>query len=433
MKDRQLKTTRREFIQQTGTALAASAIGLGVPTFVPRRVLAGAKEGAPSDRILIGIIGVGNKAKDHLRMNMDDTIAVCDVDSSRLVEAKDKVEKANSSSCEAYSDYRRLLDNKDVNAVVIITPDHWHAQITMDACAAGKDVYCEKPLTLTIAEGQEMIKMARKTGRIVQTGSQQRSDARFRLAAELVRSGRLGKIQTVRVGIPRVNFPGPAVADSTPPPELNYDFWLGPAPQRPYNAKRVHYLFRFFWDYSGGQMTNFGAHDLDITQWALGMDESGPVSIEAKARYQQDHWYEVPEWCEVNYTYANGVKVICGQGEKQGVTFEGEKGSIYVTRKQITSTPEDLAVDPSASTDGEAKMGIQHRLNWLDSIKSRKLPICDVAIGHRSATVCHLGNIAIRTGRKIQWDPAAQKIVGDESAAAMVSRPYREPWKLPRV
>jgi predicted dehydrogenase len=180
-------------------------------------------------------------------------------------------------------------------------------------------------------------------------------------------------------------------------------------------------------------MTNFGAHDLDITQWALGMDESGPVSIEAQARYQQDHWYEVPEWCEVNYTYANGVKVICGQGEKQGVTFEGEKGSIYVTRKQITSTPEDLAVDPSTSTDGEAKMGIQHRLNWLDSIKSRKLPICDVAIGHRSATVCHLGNIAIRTGRKIQWDPAAQKIVGDESAAAMVSRRYREPWKLPQV
>jgi predicted dehydrogenase len=360
-------------------------------------------------------------------------VAVCEVDQTRLAEAKAAAEKDTGKPCAAYRDYRKLLDDKNVDAVVITTPDHWHALMTIDACAAGKDVYCEKPLTLAVSEGRAMVQAARKYGRIVQTGSQQRSDAKFRLACELIRSGRIGKVHTVRVGIPGVNFKGPAVADTAPPPELDYDFWLGPAPHKPYNPLHVHYNFRFFWDYSGGQLTNFGAHHLDIAQWALGMDDSGPVAVEGKARYQKDGWFEVPEWFEIVYKYASGVKILCGQDYKGGATFEGEKGTIYVTRGKLESTPGDIIQQALTERDVHLYTSNNHHANWLDCIKSRKLPICDVEIGHRSATVCHLGNIAVRTGRAITWDPANEEIVGDAEVAKMLSRPYREPWKLPNV
>ncbi len=326
-----------------------------------------------------------------------------------------------------------MLDDKSIDAVLVATPDHWHALPTIEACSAGKDVYCEKPLSLTVAEGKAMVEAARKANRIVQTGSQQRSDDRFRLACELVRSGRLGTIKTVKVSLPAVNFKGPVVADSSPPPELDYQTWLGPAPERPYNEKRVHYLFRFFWDYSGGQMTNFGAHHLDIAQWALGRDESGPSSIEATAQFHKDHWYEVPERSEIVYTYDEGIKVICEQGGKPGpnVLFQGTKGSIAVSRGKIESSPPEILKQPLEAGDIHLYASKNHHKNWLDCIKSRALPICDVAIGHRSATVCHLGNIAIRTGRKLTWDPKAQTIVGDPEAASMLARPYRSPWSLP--
>jgi predicted dehydrogenase len=431
MKNTKRRTSRRAFLQQTGGLLAGAGMGVSAPMFIPRHVLGAGSEPAPSDRVLIGCIGVGNKGRENMGKNLKDTIAVCEVDATRMVEAKDRAEKANSKPCAAYDDYRRLLDNKDIDAVIVVVPDHWHCLITTDACSAGKDVYCEKPLSLTIAEGQAMVKAARDHKRIVQTGSQQRSDARFRLACELVRSGRLGKINTVKIGIPKVNFPEPAVPDCDPPKELAYDFWLGPAPLKPYNPKHVHYNFRFFWDYSGGQMTNFGAHDLDIAQWGLGMDDSGPVSIAAEARFQKDHWYEVPEWCKVTYEYANGVKVICEQLQPGGATFEGEKGSIHVDRQKIISDPPELVKQPLLESDVHLYTSDNHFGNWLKCIKTRELPIADVAIGHRSATVCHLGNIAIRTGRKIVWDPAKEQIVGDIDAAEMLRRPYRSPWKMP--
>jgi predicted dehydrogenase len=227
------------------------------------------------------------------------------------------------------------------------------------------------------------------------------------------------------------------VADGTPPAELDYDFWIGPAPMRPFNKNRVHYLFRFFWDYSGGQMTNFGAHDLDITQWGLGMDESGPTTIEAEARYNKDKWFETPEWLKIDYTYANGVKVTCQQtgpdGKNSiqgGVTFYGEKGHLHVNRSSIMSEPGEIAKEQIKETEIHLYASKNHHANWLECITSRKLPICDVEIGHRSATVCHLGNIAIRTGRKITWDPVKEQIVGDEEANAMTDKEYRSPWKL---
>jgi len=430
--------SRRAFLKQSTGMLVGGGFVLALPTIVPRSVLAGSKEGAPSDRINIGCIGLRNQGGGNLGRVLNKKfektariVAVCDVDSDVLSAGKARVDKASKGDCLAYTDYRELLDNKDIDAVVISTPDHWHGLMTVDACLAEKDVYCEKPLSLTIGDGQAMVKAARQTNRIVQTGSQQRSDDGFRRACELVRNGKLGKIHTVRCGIANVNIQGERVPDSDPPPELDFDFWLGPAPKRPYNAQHVHYNFRFFWDYSGGQMTNWGAHHLDIAQWGLGTDETGPVSIEGQARYNKDNLFEVPEWCEAIHHYANGVKLIVGQSEKGGTTFEGDKGTLHVDRKGFTCTPEELANTPTSAGDTELYVSTDHFGNWFDCIKSRELPICDVAIGHRSASVCHLGNIAILAGRKLTWDPAKEEFVGDSEANAMLTRRYRTPWKNP--
>jgi len=428
--------SRREMLRRSGATAASAGLGFAFPMIVDRRVLGGTDQPAPSERVRVGFVGVGNQGTSNLEVilkeNGAEVAAVCEVDKTRLAAAA-KLAGTVGRKVAAESDYRRLLDDKNIDAILVTTPDHWHALVTIAACSAGKDVYCEKPLSLTVAEGKAMVDAARSHNRIVQTGSQQRSDARFRLACELVRSGRLGKIKSVRVSLPKVNFAGPAVPDTVPPPELDYPSWLGPAPEKPYNAKHVHYNFRFFWDYSGGQMTNFGAHHLDIAQWGLGRDESGPTTIEATARFHKDGWYEVPESSEVVYTYDDGIKVISDQGGKGGpnVLFEGEKGSIAVSRGKIESSPPEILKDPLAKGDVHLSVSVNHHRNWLDCVKSRALPICDVAIGHRSATVCHLGNIAARTGRKLTWDPVAQAIIGDPEAASMLARPYRAPYHLP--
>jgi len=415
--------TRRDFLKRTG---AVAGAGLAFPTIITGPALGAADVPAASERVRLGFIGVKNRGMQNLRPLMKHAVAVCDVDKVVLAAAKEAVEKANGS-CAAYTDYRKLLESKDIDAVVISTPDHWHALQTIHACQAGKDVFCEKPLSLTIHEGQAMVKAARRYNRIVQTGSQQRSGSEFILGRELIRSGRIGKVHTVRVGIPGVNFKGPAVPNSAPPPELDFDFWLGPAPERPYNEKQVHYNFRFFWDYSGGQMTNWGAHHLDITQWYLGMDESGPVSAVGTAVYNTERLYEVPESFEVTYKYPNGVTLICGRNEKGGATFEGDKGTLFVNRGKLELTPGELLTEAVPKNNAEGA----HYANWLDCIKSRKLPTTDVAIGHRSATVCHLGNLAIRTGRPVTWDPAKEQIIGDTEQAKRLHYAYRSPWKLP--
>jgi predicted dehydrogenase len=420
-----LRPSRRRFLQ---TAAAASA-ALAAPYYVPARAF-GANE-----RVITGAIGVKNRGGEtqNLKDFRKNCVAICDVDQNVAAKSAKYVTEGGNQ-CDVYDDYRKLLDRKDIDAVVISTPDHWHALMTIDACRAGKDVFCEKPLTLFIAEGRKMVQVARETGRIVQTGSQQRSDDRFRQAAELVRNGAIGKIQQVLVGIPKPNHAEKYVPDSPPPSELNYDRWLGPAPERPYNANRVHYNFRFFWDYSGGQMTNFGAHHIDIAQWALGMDASGPIAAEGTATYPADkRLCEVTQTCRVTLTYANGAQVVVGQQQKDipgGCTFIGEKGRIFVDRGKITaSNPAILKAElpPNAVRLYVSK---NHPQNWLDCIASRKLPVTDVEIGHRTATACHLANIAVRLGRKIQWDPVAEQIANDAEANALVSRPYRAPWKL---
>lgn len=416
---------------------AATSTLFAVPQILPRRVF-GANE-----RIQLGFIGCKNRGMQNLEgfgilgrqagQWPVDCAAVCDVDAKVLAAAAKAVEKVGRAPS-TFGDWRRLLQRKDLDAVVLSVPDHWHALMTIEACRAGKDVYCEKPLTLFVAEGRKMVDVARETGRIVQTGSQQRSDERFRLACELARNGKLGRLHTILVGIPRPNHATQAVPDSDPPPELDYEMWLGPAPWRPYNVNRVHYNFRFFWDYSGGQMTNFGAHHLDIAQWALGMDESGPQTIEGVGTFPpQRDLCEVTDTCRVTFEYPGGVKVILGQQQPDipdQVTLIGTQGRVHVTRSRITADPPELLKTQFGSRDVRLYASPNHYQNFLDCIRSRQRPVADVEIGHRTATVCHLGNIAIRTGRKITWDPVREQIVDDPEAAALLRRPYRAPWKL---
>lgn len=424
------RLSRRGFLR---TGLAAGAF-LSLPAGVYRAAFAA--DSKPSERVRIGCIGVGNQGTPNMKAVLKNVVAVCEVDSNRLAAAAKLVEKDGSGAPQTFADYRKLLEMKDVDAVVITTPDHWHALQTVAACNAGKDVYVEKPLSLTVAEGRAMVKAARDNKRVVQTGSQQRSDAKFRQACELVRNGYLGKIKTVKVGLPKPNWIDRAkmpVPDTDPPKELDFETWLGPAPKVAYNPNRVHYLFRFFWDYSGGQQTNFGAHHLDITQWALGMDEGGPLTVEGTAKYHPEGWYETPDWTDITYTYPNGVTVKCGQDYKDAVTFEGEKGTIWAKRGTIEITLGGEKQDATkVESGGDVKLPVSknHHQNWLACIKSRELPIADVEIGHRSATVCHLGNIAIRHGKKITWDAAKEQIVGDEAAAKWLTKEYRKPWKL---
>lgn len=439
--------SRRDFLRTTRNTAVGAGVGLAFPSLFLNRTKAATGDN-PSELVRVGVIGTGGQGNSNINAIIKNTVAVCDVDKAHLESTKARVEKANGTTVEAFSDYRQLLDQKGIDAVLVATPDHWHALTAADALVAGKDVYCEKPMTLTIEEGKVLVALARKHKRVFQNGSQQRSDAKFIKGCEYIRNGRIGKVKRVLVGLPGVNYleraKPPTVPDSEPPAELNYNFWLGPAPYRPYNKYRVHYLFRFFWDYSGGQMTNWGAHHLDIAQWALGMDESGPVSAEAQAKFNAEKLYETPQTFHITYTYANGTVIECNSGEnkyKMGATFEGEKGTIYVNRGALTFAPEELEEEALKETDvrlypdfkNYARARSAHHANWLDCIKTRKLSVCDVAIGHRSATVCHLGNIAVMTGKKIQWDPAKQEIVGGPITAKQLAYPYRAPWKLPTV
>jgi predicted dehydrogenase len=439
--------SRRHFLRNSRNAAVGLGLGAALPSLFLNRTKAATGEN-PSEFIRVGVVGCGGQGNSNINAIMKNVVAVCDVDLKHLDETKARVEKATNRPVKTYGDYRRLIESRELDAVLIATPDHWHVLPAVEACLAGKDVYCEKPMSLTIREGQVLVKAVRQNQRVFQNGSQQRSDQRFLKACEYIRNGRLGKIKRVLVGLPGVNYAQVAkpltVPDSEPPPELNYDLWLGPAPFRPYNQHRVHYLFRFFWDYSGGQMTNWGAHHLDIAQWALGMDQSGPVEIEASAQFNAERLYEVPETFHITYKYATGAVVECNSGGnkyKMGCTFEGEKGTIYVNRGALTFDPESIEEEALRETDlrlypelrGYPPRLSAHHVNWLECIKSRKDPICHAGVGHRSATVCHLGNIAVRTGKKITWDPEKEEVVGDAELGQWVDKPYRAPWKLPVI
>jgi len=427
------KSTRRSFLQKS----VAGGLFMGITAKSYRATFAAE---APSERVRVGMIGVGNQGgpRNNLKYFLNNVEAVCDLDKNYLAEGAAFLKKEANKSVMMTDDYRRLLDAKDIDAVVVTVPDQWHAIMTIDACKAGKDVYCEKPLTLVIGEGKPMIEAARQHGRVVQTGTMQRSGAEFKLAVELVQNGLLGKISEVNVTLPGPNWIDRAkkpVPDSAPPKDFEFDRWLGPAPKRPYNKNRVHYLFRFFWDYSGGQQTNFGAHHLDIAQWGLGMDDSGPVTVAGSAVFNPDGWYETPDSTDMKYTYANGVVLNCRQtpgskGNEVGTTFVGSKGSLNVYRGGLVADPPELLKDVDVPPIVKSEANFGHVNNFLDCIKSRETPAADISIGHRSATVCHLGNIAVRTGKTIHWNPQTEEIVDDTEATKWLMKEYRAPYRL---
>lgn len=426
-------SSRRSFLKQS--ALGGALLGLSPRSY--RSIFAAEP---PSERVRVGMIGVGNQGgpKNNMKYFLNNIVAMCDLDKNYLAEADAFLRKEANLTATLTDDYRRLLDAKDVDAVVVTVPDQWHAKMTIEACRAGKDVYCEKPLTLVIDEGPRMIAEARKHKRVVQTGTMQRSGQEFKLAVELVQKGIVGKVHTVNVTLPSPNWiarAGTPVPDGAPPEGFDYDRWLGPAPYRPYNKNHVHYLFRFYWDYSGGQQTNFGAHHLDIAQWGLGMDESGPVSVEGSAVFNPDGWYETPDTTDIRYTYSSGVTMVCRQkldtkSPDQGTEFVGDKGSLFVYRGGLKTNPPELLKDVEVPKIVNSQANFAHINNFFDCVKSRGTPAADVAIGHRSATVCHLGNIAVRLKKKIQWDPQAETIVGDAEAAKWLTKEYRSPYEI---
>jgi len=435
MKKHTARITRRRFLG--GAAAAATA----APMIVPMSVFGGEEQAAPSERITVGFIGCGKMANDYhlstlLRFGDVQALAVCEVDTTRREHAKKRVDDAYGKDgayrgCDQYSDFRELIARDDVDAVVIAAPDHWHATPIIEACKAGKDVYCEKPLTLTIAEAKRCIEAVRQHGRVLQTGSQQRSSVfgQFRLACELVRSGRLGKVSTVHVGVG-----GPSrwcdLPEEPMEPGLDWNLWLGQAPERPYHSilspRGLHNHFpawRAYREYSGGGMTDMGAHHFDIAQWALGMDQSGPVEIIPP---------EDPNAAQgVKYVYASGVEMF--HGGPGGCVFEGTEGKLHIDRGHLSSEPESIVKEPLGENDVHLYKSPGHHRDWLDSIRSRQRPVADVEIGARSVTVCHLGNLAYWNRRKLRWDPQAWRFVDDEEANGWLDRERRDPWQLPEV
>ncbi|MFQ6130813.1 MAG: Gfo/Idh/MocA family oxidoreductase [Armatimonadota bacterium] len=420
------RLTRRDFLGTAAKGAAALGTGIALPYFVPPNALGQDGKPPPSEKVLMGGIGVGGMGNGdlggHSRCGAE-IVAVCDV----WRDNRERTRQRFGDNCVGYADYRELLERKDIDAVDIATPDHWHALIGIHACEAGKDVYCQKPLTLTIEEGRALVNAVRRYGRVFQVGSQQRSAGNFRFACELVRSGRIGKVHTVRTGFGY----GPTCGwepNQDPPDGLDWDMWLGPAPWVPYTPKRCLYNFRWFYDYSGGKMTDWGAHHNDIAQWGLGMDDSGPVEVVGEGRFPSEGLYDTATWFNVECTYANGVKLIIGEG--RGAKFEGSDGWVHVDRGFLDASPKELLQEQLGPGDVHLYRSPGHYRDFHDCIKTRQRPICDVEIGHRSVTVCHLANIAIRTGRKIVWDPVDERITNDPELNRWVSKPMRAPWHL---
>jgi len=416
--------TRREFLKSS----AVTAAALAVPAIVPSSVF-GAN--APSSRITIGSIGLGGMGTGDMKgfkgKSGSQVVAVCDVDAGHLEKARQIAGLDEKSS---YNDFRDLISRDDIDAVVVATPDHWHVPVSIAAVKAGKDVYCEKPLTLMIAGGRALCDAVKRYGRVLQTGSQQRSGSEFRNACELVRNGRIGKLHTIKVGIPGNNRKCPPTWDAQPVPEgFDYDMWLGPAPWEPYTEQRCHYQFRFVLDYSGGQMTNWGAHYLDIAQWGNDADDTGPVEIEGKGDFPESGLFTTAKKVDITYTYANGVKLLLTTGGGN-TRFEGGDGWVFVTRGKIDAEPKSLLKEKTGPDEIHLYNSRDHKQNFLDCIKSRKDPIASAEIGHRSSTVCHLGNIAMLLGRKLKWDPKRERFINDSAADSMIGRSMRAPWKL---
>jgi len=442
---------RRDFLK-TSAAVAAGAIVL--PQIVPSSVF-GAD--APSKRVTMGFIGVGNQGTGDMRGFLQDTrvqvVAVCDVNreskgywsnalggrepAKRIVNefyAK-KTGNADYKGCEPYEDFRELLARKDIDAVETAIPDHWHAIPVIAAAKAGKDIYGQKPLSLTISDGRAMSNAVKRYSRIFQCGSQQRSDFNFRRVCELVRNGRIGKLQTVECGLPggTPDYVGnnPSKQPQPIPDGFNYEFWLGPAPQAPYCPARCHVNWRWVLDYSGGQVTDWGGHHPDIAQWGMDTESTGPVEIiNAKGTYNKNDLYNTATEYYFECIYKNGVKLAISNKLRGGVKFIGTEGWVWADRGRHEASSDAIKNSQLGPNDVHLYESNDHFRNFIDCVISRKEPIAPIETAHRSITLAHLGNIAMILGRNLKWDPEKEKFVNDAEADTMLSRPLRSPWRM---
>lgn len=419
--------SRRQFVK-------AGAFALGFPSIIPARVL-GAD--APSNKIQIGMVGtgshgIGRNLYQYLKQADARVVALCDVDGNRLEAAKETVDKHyGNHDCAITKDFREVLDRNDVDAVMISTPDHWHTLMSVMAVRAGKDVQCEKP-TLTIDEGKVLVDTVRRHGKVFQTSTEDRSLPVYHRMAELVRNGRIGKLQRIEVILPKQPTTPGNPKPQPVPPDFDYDMWLGPAPYAPYTRDRVHFNFRWIWDYSGGIICDWGTHLFDTAQWGNDTEHTGPVEIEGTGTFWEGGLYDTVKEYDVTYRYANGVVMTCKPGNPS-IRFIGTDG-------WVGNTGWNAKLEASSDKILNSKIGPdelhlytnpqgEHR-DFVDCVKSRKDPYFPVDIGHRVSTICHLANIAIKLGRKLKWNPETEKFVNDPGADAMLSRPMRSPWKL---
>jgi myo-inositol 2-dehydrogenase / D-chiro-inositol 1-dehydrogenase len=431
------RLSRRVFIRRSAQAACLAAIA---PQIVPSSVLGADGQVAPSNRITIGFIGTGDHGTNwnlsyYLRLKSAQVVAVCDVDTRRMIRARETVnERYRNEDCFATKDFREVLARKEIDAVMISTPDHWHTLISLMAIHAGKDVQCEKP-TLTIHEGKLLAETVRKHKKVFQTSTEDRAVPEYHRIAELVRNGRIGKLQRIEVILPKQpNGPG----DPTPQPVptgFDYDMWLGPAPFAPYTKDRIFFNFRWIWDYSGGIICDWGAHLFDTAQWANNTERSGPVEVEGTGTHWEGGLYNTVKDYDVTYRYANGVVMTCKPGNPS-IKFIGTDGWVGNTgwRGPVQASSPDILhskIGPNelhlfTNPNGEHD-------DFLLGVKTRMDPYFPVDIGHRVSTVCHLANIALRLGRKLKWDPEKEIFVGDEEANKMLDRPRRDPWQLPKA
>jgi predicted dehydrogenase len=441
---KQNEVSRRLFLRN---GLEAAGVWMALPWVIPS--LAKGRN-SPNERIGIGCIGVGRMGLSNLRniLRFEDVqvVAVCDVDARRadyarqvIVQHYGKNSRAGGAgSCAVYRDFRELIADPHVDVVQICTPDHWHALPVVAAAKAGKDIYVEKPLSLTLQEGRIISDTVRRYGVILQVGSQQRSDERFRRACELVRNGRVGTLHTIKIGM------GADQATDVRPPmpvpaHLDYDMWLGPAPWMPYTEQRVHPQNNYdrpgwlrIHDYCLGMITGWGSHHLDIAQWAMDTEHTGPVEIAGRGVFPHDGLWDVPTSYHVEYTYANGVKVFAGDHSyyREGVLLEGSSGWIHVLRGAMDANPKSLLTSRLKAGEIRLYKSTDHARNFLDCIRSRRPPAAPAEVAHRSCSVCILGDIAMRLGQTLKWDPTQERFSNSESANRMLSRSMRSPWKL---
>jgi len=445
--DKSFQISRRTFLGRCSATAAAT----GLPLWFAQEQLAGAAEAAadkptlpsPNDRPGIALVGCGGQGRGDASnaANYGEIVAVCDVDQRHAAAAAKKF-AGDGKTPAIYNDFRKVMERDDVHIIVQGTPDHWHTLVNLAAAKVKKDIYGEKPLTLTIDEGKHVVKAVRSNRVVFQTGTQQRSDMRFHLACELVRNGRIGKLQQVDVFVPAGLREGPF--HSVPVPDgLNWDFWQGQTPSVDYVKERCHTMFRWWFDYSGGPVTDWGAHHNDIARWAIGLD--GPVDVEAKVVTGPiPGGYTTPGEFEATLNWANGVKqvvrtttdddwggwVLNEKGQRNGVKFQGTEGWIWVNRDEISASDKELLRAPLPSNAIRLEVSHNHMGNFFSSVRSRKDPISNIEGGHRSASVGHLIVIALRSGRKFQWDPEKEIFIGDgaQLGNSQLAREMRKPY-----